>query len=59
MITLKVTITTAADDIHKYSFIVFQIKKDLIFHMTEQVISCEAWIHMTDQVIFTSTDKSK
>ena len=58
MITLKVPITTAEDDIHKYSFIVFQRIKDLKFHMTEQVISCESWIHMTDQVKFTSTDKS-
>ena len=31
LLTLKVPITTAADDIHKYFFIVFQRKYDLTF----------------------------
>ena len=32
-LTLKVPVTTAADDIHKYFFIVFQRKYDLIFQV--------------------------
>ena len=32
-LTLKVPITTAADDIYKYLFIIFQRKLDLIFHV--------------------------
>ena len=31
--TLKAPITTAADDIHKYFFIVFHRKKDLMFQV--------------------------
>ena len=46
MFTLKAPITTAADDIHKYFFIVFQRKKDLMFHMK-------------NQALFSSNDKSK
>ena len=33
ILTLKAPITTAADDIHKYFFIVFQIKWDLMFQV--------------------------
>ena len=32
-LTLKAPITTAADDIHKYFFIVFQRKSDLMFQV--------------------------
>ena len=32
-LTLKAPITTAADDIHKYFFIVFQRKQDLMFQV--------------------------
>ena len=32
-LTLKAPITTAADDIHKYFFIVFQRKLDLMFQV--------------------------
>ena len=32
-LTLKAPVTTAADDIHKYFFIVFQRKQDLIFQV--------------------------
>ena len=32
-LTLKAPITTAADDNHKYFFIVFQRKKDLLFQV--------------------------
>ena len=33
-LTLKAPITTAADDIYKYFFIVFQRKYDLMFQVT-------------------------
>ena len=33
LLTLKAPITTAADDIHKYFFIVFQGKEDLMFQV--------------------------
>ena len=33
LLTLKAPITTAADDIHKYFFIVFQRKLDLMFQV--------------------------
>ena len=33
LLTLKAPITTAADDIHKYFFIVLQSKKDLMFQV--------------------------
>ena len=32
-LTLKVPVTTAADNIHKYFFIVFQRKQDLMFQV--------------------------
>ena len=52
-LTLKVPITTAADDIHKYIFL-GKIRLD---------ISCESSamqrIHMKNQAIFSSKDKSK
>ena len=32
-LTLKASIMTAADDAHKYFFMVFQRKLDLIFHV--------------------------
>ena len=33
VLTLKAPITTAADDIHKYFFIVYQRKKNLMFQV--------------------------
>ena len=56
MLTLKALITTAADNIHKYFFIVFQRK-------TRLDVSCESSarqrIHLKHQVLFSSKDKSK
>ena len=46
-------VTTAADDIHEYFFIVFQIKYDLMFQVNRQRI------HMKNQALFSSKDKSK
>ena len=54
-LTLKALIMTAADDIHKYCFIVFQRKLDLMF----QVNNPTQRIHMKNQVLFSSKDKSK
>ena len=55
-VTFKAPITTAADDIHKYFFIVFLEKIRLD-------ISCESSarqrIHMKNQVLFSSKYKSK
>ena len=55
-LTLKVPITTAADDIHRYFFIIFLEKIRLDF-------SCESSarqrIHMKHQALFSSKDKSK
>ena len=57
MLNLKTPITTAADDIHKYFF---------NFYFTEKIrldISCESSarqrIHMQNQALFSSEDKSK
>ena len=56
MLTLKALITTAADDIPKYFFIVFSEKLRLD-------VSCESSarqrIHMKHQALFFSKDKSK
>ena len=56
LLTLKVPITTAADDIHKYFFIVFLEK-------TRLDISCESSarqrIHTKPQALFSWKDKSK
>ena len=41
-LTLKVPITTAADDIHKYSLIVLQRKEDLLFHVNS--LLCRGFI---------------
>ena len=51
-LTFKAPITTATDDvdIHKY-FIVFQRKEDLMFPLQR--------IHMKNQALFSSKDKSK
>ena len=48
-LTLKEPITTAADDIHTYFFIVFQ---RIIFSANQR-------IHMKNQDLFSSKDKSK
>ena len=48
-LTLKAPITTAADDIHTYFFIVFQ---RIIFSANQR-------IHMKSQALFSSKDKSK
>ena len=51
-LTLKAPITTAADDIHKYFFIGFLEKITLD-------VSSESRIHMKNQALFSSKDKSK
>ena len=55
-LTIKAPVTTAADDIYEYFFIVFQKKIRLD-------ISCEssAWqrFHMKHQALFPDKDKSK
>ena len=54
-LTLKVPITTAADDIHKYFFIVSQkIRLDVSGES-----SAGQRIHMKNQALFSSKDKSK
>ena len=47
-LTLKTLIATAADDILKYFFLIFQGKKVLIFHVSHLLIVCLAddTIHM-------------
>ena len=54
LLTPKVPITTAADDIHKYLFIVFQKKLDLMFQVNPR-----QRIHMKNQALFSSKDKSE
>ena len=55
-LTLKAPITTAADDIHKYFFIVFSQKIRL--DITSES-SARQRIHIKDQALFPSKDKSK
>ena len=50
-VTLKAPITTAADDIHKYFFIVLQRKSDLIFQVNT--------LNIKHQALLSSKDKSK
>ena len=52
VLNLKAPVTTAADDIHKYFFIVFSEKIRLD-------VSARQRIHMKNQAIFSSKDKSK
>ena len=54
--TLIAPITTAADDIHKYFFIVF-LEKIRLDVSSES--SARQRIHMKNQAIFSSKDKSK
>ena len=49
--TLKAPITTAADDIHKYFFIVFFSEKKRLYVRQR--------IHLKHQALFSSQDKSK
>ena len=55
-LTLKAPITTAADDIHKYFFIVFS-EKIILDVLSES--SARQKIHMKNQALFSSKDKSK
>ena len=55
-LTLKAPITTAADDIHKYFFIVFSEKIRL---GVSSESSARQRIHMKNQALFSSKDKSK
>ena len=55
-LTLKAPITTAADDIRKYFFIFFSEKIRLDVS-TES--SARQMIHMKNQALFSSKDKSK
>ena len=56
-LTLKAPITTAADDMHKYFFIVLQIKKKRLDVSSES--SARQRIHMKNRALFSSKDKSK
>ena len=55
-LTLKVPITTVADDIHKYFFIVFSEKIRLDVSSES---SARQRIHLKHQALFSSKDKSK
>ena len=55
---LKAPITTAADDIHKYFFIEFSEKIRLAVS-SESSASARQRIHMKNQALFSSKDKSK
>ena len=54
-LTLKAPITTAADDIHKYFFFVFQRKKDLMFQVNPLLGRA---FTKKNQALFSSKDKS-
>ena len=55
LLTLKAPVTTAADDIYKYFFIVFgEIRLDV-----SSESSARQRIHMKNQALFSSKDKSK
>ena len=56
LLTLKAPVTTAADDIHKYFFIVFseKIRLDVLSES-----SAMQRIHMKNQALFSLKDKSK
>ena len=56
-LTLKAPITTAADDIHKYFFIVFFSEKIGLDVSSES--SARQRIHKKNQALFSSKDKSK
>ena len=56
VLTLKTPVTTAADDIHKYVFNVFSEKIRLDVSSES---SARQRIHMKNQAIFSSKDKSK
>ena len=55
-LTLKAPITTARDDIHKYFFHCFSEKIRLDVSSDSSV---RQWIHMKNQALFSSKDKSK
>ena len=55
-LTLKMPITTAADDTHKYFFIVFSEKIRL---NVSSESSARQRIHMKNQALFSSKDKGK
>ena len=55
-LALKVPITTAADDIHKYFFHCFSEKIRLDVSVES---SARQRIHMKNQALFSSKDKSK
>ena len=54
-LTLRAPVTTAADDIHKYIFVVF-LEKTRLDVSSES--SARQRIHMKNQALFSSTDKS-
>ena len=56
LLTLKAPITTAADDIYKYFFIVLQKKKRLDVSSESSAMQR---IHTKNQALFSSKDKSK
>ena len=56
LLTLKAPITTAADDIHKYFFVVFSEKRRLDVSSES---SARQSIYMKNQALFSSKDKIK
>ena len=56
LLTFKLPITTAADDIHKYFFTVFTEK--IRFDVSSESFSRQR-IHMKNQALFSLKDKSK
>ena len=56
-LTLKAPITTAADYIHKYFFIVFQRKQDLMFQVNPLLGTAED--SHKNQALFSLKDKCK
>ena len=59
LLTLKAPITTAADDIHKYFFIGFHWFSEKIRLDVSSESSARQRIHMKNQALFSSKDKSK
>ena len=57
-LTLNAPITTAADDIHKYFFIVFFFSEKIRLDVSSES-SARQRIHMKNQALFSSIDKSK
>ena len=57
-LTLKAPITTAADDIHKYFVLFFFFSEKIRLDVSSES-SARQRIHMKNQALFSSKDKSK